>query len=407
MKYKLLFSFINTVIVILPFTIIFSDYKPNKTKVLIIGIVYSLLYFLDIYFLTLPLWISEIILFVITYLFIQTIYSFNHKLIITIASIFFILNNLVIIISSPLNELINYNIYLLSLALIKIISVYILAKWLKSFDEAYSPKILQRSIITILPLIVVFEFLYIQFILNNNLELDIIIICYCISIGLVFILIKKYFVNEEKLTQAQLKNLNNQKIINENHQYESDRDKFRQERHDLIAKLTTIKVEIEDDKKDVAIKYLNELTKNVSNRHDKVFSPVKEIDNLLNIKSSNRDIKLNYESNVFSIPDKMVMDIVVILSNLIDNAIDEIRRMNIDHPEIKINLNHNDHTYAILVENSLTNKKNLLSEKEDKDNHGYGLKIVKETVEKYHGVINIEQDQYFIVRIVLFENETA
>lgn len=407
MKYKLLFSFINTVIVILPFTIIFSDYKPNKTKVLIIGIVYSLLYFLDIYFLTLPLWISEIILFVITYLFIQTIYSFNHKLIITIASIFFILNNLVIIISSPLNELINYNIYLLSLALIKIISVYILAKWLKSFDEAYSPKILQRSIITILPLIVVFEFLYIQFILNNNLELDIIIICYCISIGLVFILIKKYFVNEEKLTQAQLKNLNNQKIINENHQYESDRDKFRQERHDLIAKLTTIKVEIEDDKKDVAIKYLNELTKNVSNRHDKVFSPVKEIDHLLNIKSSNRDIKLNYESNVFSIPDKMVMDIVVILSNLIDNAIDEIRRMNIDHPEIKINLNHNDHTYAILVENSLTNKKNLLSEKEDKDNHGYGLKIVKETVEKYHGVINIEQDQYFIVRIVLFENETA
>lgn len=407
MKYKLLFSFINTVIVILPFTIIFSDYKPNKTKVLIIGIVYSLLYFLDIYFLTLPLWISEIILFVITYLFIQTIYSFNHKLIITIASIFFILNNLVIIISSPLNELINYNIYLLSLALIKIISVYILAKWLKSFDEAYSPKILQRSIITILPLIVVFEFLYIQFILNNNLELDIIIICYCISIGLVFILIKKYFVNEEKLTQAQLKNLNNQKIINENHQYESDRDKFRQERHDLIAKLTTIKVEIEDDKKDVAIKYLNELTKNVSNRHDKVFSPVKEIDNLLNTKSSNRDIKLNYESNVFSIPDKMVMDIVVILSNLIDNAIDEIRRMNIDHPEIKINLNHNDHTYAILVENSLTNKKNLLSEKEDKDNHGYGLKIVKETVEKYHGVINIEQDQYFIVRIVLFENETA
>lgn len=407
MKYKLLFSFINTVIVILPFTIIFSDDKPNKTKVLIIGIVYSLLYFLDIYFLTLPLWISEIILFVITYLFIQTIYSFNHKLIITIASIFFILNNLVIIISSPLNELINYNIYLLSLALIKIISVYILAKWLKSFDEAYSPKILQRSIITILPLIVVFEFLYIQFILNNNLELDIIIICYCISIGLVFILIKKYFVNEEKLTQAQLKNLNNQKIINENHQYESDRDKFRQERHDLIAKLTTIKVEIEDDKKDVAIKYLNELTKNVSNRHDKVFSPVKEIDNLLNIKSSNRDIKLNYESNVFSIPDKMVMDIVVILSNLIDNAIDEIRRMNIDHPEIEINLNHNDHTYAILVENSLTNKKNLLSEKEDKDNHGYGLKIVKETVEKYHGVINIEQDQYFIVRIVLFENETA
>ena len=407
MKYKLLLSFINTVIVILPFTIIFSDYKPNKTKVLIIGIVYSLLYFLDIYFLTLPLWISEIILFVITYLFIQTIYSFNHKLIITIASIFFILNNLVIIISSPLNELINYNIYLLSLALIKIISVYILAKWLKSFDEAYSPKILQRSIITILPLIVVFEFLYIQFILNNSLELDIIIICYCISIGLVFILIKKYFVNEEKLTQAQLKNLNNQKIINETHQYESDKDKFRQERHDLIAKLTTIKVEIEDDKKDVAIKYLNELTKNVSNRHDKVFSPVKEIDNLLNIKSSNRDIKLNYESNVFSIPDKMVMDIVVILSNLIDNAIDEIRRMNIDHPEIKINLNHNDHIYAILVENSLTNKKNLLSEKEDKDNHGYGLKIVKETVEKYHGVINIEQDQYFIVRIVLFENGTA
>ena len=189
-------------------------------------------------------------MFVLTYLFIQSIYRFNHKLIFTTASIFFILNNLAIIISSPFNELVSENLYVLLLSLVKIVLTFMVAEYLNKYIKEYSDKLLQRNIITVLPMIIVFEFLYIQFIHNSSFEINIIIVVYCICITLVFFLVKKYFVSEEKLEQTQLVNTNNQKIINESKQYESDKEKYNQEKHDLIAKLATIKVEIEENNKE-------------------------------------------------------------------------------------------------------------------------------------------------------------
>ncbi len=407
MKYRLLISFINTIVIMLPFIIIFSDYKTNKIKVVIIGTIYSLLYFLDIYFFTLPLWIREITLFVLTYLFIQSIYRFNHKLIFTTASIFFILNNLAIIISSPFNELVSENLYVLLLSLVKIVLTFMVAEYLNKYIKEYSDKLLQRNIITVLPMIIVFEFLYIQFIHNSSFEINIIIVVYCICITLVFFLVKKYFVSEEKLEQTQLVNTNNQKIINESKQYESDKEKYNQEKHDLIAKLATIKVEIEENNKDIAIKYLDELTGNVTSKNEVYFSPVKEINNILNLKvKSNPKIRINYQSNVVSLSETMIMDIIVIFSNLVDNAIDEIERADYSDNEIRIILKHNNHNYAISVENRLYNYKSLNTEKEDMANHGYGLKIVKKTIERYNGIIKIEQNINFKVIIVLFAKQS-
>lgn len=403
MKYKLLISFINTIVIMLPYIIIFSDYKVNKIIVCITGVTYSLLYFLDIYFLTLPLWIREIALFVLTYLFIQLIYRFNHKLIFTTESIFFILNNLTIIISFPLNKLVSENFYLLLLQVIKIVLTFMMAEYLNKYIKEYSDKLLHRNIITVLPMIVVFEFLYIQFILNDSLEINIIIVLYCICIILVFFMIKKYFVNEEKLAQEELINISNQKIIIESKQYESDKEKYNQEKHDLIAKLATIRVEVEAHQNQIAIKYLNELTSNVTGKNEFYYSPVKEINNILNLKvRNNPKIRINYQSNVPVLSETMIMDIIVILSNLVDNAIDEIERADYLDNEIRIVLNQSNHTYAISVENKLYNYKSLNTEKTDMANHGYGLKIVKETIEKYNGVINIEQSKYFKVIIILF-----
>ena len=45
----------------------------------------------------------------------------------------------------------------------------------------------------------------------------------------------------------------------------------------------------------------------------------------------------------------------------------------------------------------------VITTKTDKTNHGYGLKSVKETVEKYDGTIEINpEDNIFTVTVVLY-----
>ena len=45
----------------------------------------------------------------------------------------------------------------------------------------------------------------------------------------------------------------------------------------------------------------------------------------------------------------------------------------------------------------------IVTSKTDKENHGYGLKSVNETVEKYNGTVNINPDNdIFTITVVLY-----
>ena len=45
---------------------------------------------------------------------------------------------------------------------------------------------------------------------------------------------------------------------------------------------------------------------------------------------------------------------------------------------------------------------NLVSTKSDKDFHGYGIKSIRYTVEKYHGAVNIKADNnWFDMKILI------
>lgn len=83
-------------------------------------------------------------------------------------------------------------------------------------------------------------------------------------------------------------------------------------------------------------------------------------------------------------------DIVVILSNLLDNAIEACERFVTEKKEIKIYMEDNVEGTTLVIKNSLEKEiviKNgkLITSKDDKLNHGIGMSNVKNIVEKYNG----------------------
>ena len=102
-------------------------------------------------------------------------------------------------------------------------------------------------------------------------------------------------------------------------------------------------------------------------------------------------------------------DLCAVLMNLLDNAIDaskaEIEKdIHITLSVVKNYLNiqvKNKCSYDVLKEN-----KTLKTTKNDKDNHGLGLKIIHSIVDKYNGIFKASMENgYFVVHIMLELND--
>ena len=107
------------------------------------------------------------------------------------------------------------------------------------------------------------------------------------------------------------------------------------------------------------------------------------------------------------IPEKYEHDISIILSNLLDNAIEASEKLTDEKPEITLIISEVTGYYSIIVKNRIsssviTENKKLATTKSDKHNHGYGLKSVKVLAEAHNGMVDIyEKDGFFIVNALL------
>jgi len=101
-------------------------------------------------------------------------------------------------------------------------------------------------------------------------------------------------------------------------------------------------------------------------------------------------------------------DITTILANLLDNAI-EANEKNVEHKHIHVIIKPVNETLVIKIVNAseqepITIGAGFLTSKEDKVHHGWGLKSVQSTVDKYGGFLDSEfhnQDKTFVVMVNL------
>jgi len=178
----------------------------------------------------------------------------------------------------------------------------------------------------------------------------------------------------------------------------SNKEELRTLRHDMKNELQIAYSLIEDEEgKKKAKNMLEEMKDNI----DKI-GKIEYCDNailnaLLGIKVSQakeKDIKfeVELEDNLPIVLEDI--DTCNIFSNLIDNSIQAAQKT--QDKKIRLELGAQLGFLVIKIENTYlgeikqNNKNEILTNKKDDENHGYGLKIVKAIVQKYNGEMKID-----------------
>ena len=119
-------------------------------------------------------------------------------------------------------------------------------------------------------------------------------------------------------------------------------------------------------------------------------------------KSKNIEASLKTDD---SSPLCQSVDLCVILSNLLDNAIEASEK--VKEPKIEIVLSQQKSYYTIIIKNKidssvLESNADLKTTKSDSDCHGIGVQSIKEIVHRYDGMMEYyEKDMWFTASIWL------
>lgn len=128
-------------------------------------------------------------------------------------------------------------------------------------------------------------------------------------------------------------------------------------------------------------------------------------------KREAKDENILYNANVepgISLDFIRDIDIIIIIGNIVDNAIDASKKVNDGFVDINIFENQKGHFLVIKVENKfdgVVNRygENFYSSKKDKiDKHGMGIKNVRNCIEKYDGFLQIDYNENLFTVTVVF-----
>lgn len=193
-----------------------------------------------------------------------------------------------------------------------------------------------------------------------------------------------------------------------------DMENIRRLSHDIKNHLEALKGNVEPEQK---IEYINGIERKLNKYQSYYKSGNTFIDNLLHTKRLEA-IEKKIEFKVFAdfAEFKQVRDedLCTIISNVIDNALRECRLMKEENPTVEclvqLKAKKVKGFLSILCENSLRESQvhylrentTMETSKEDKKNHGFGVKNIKSVVKDYGGEVSFNVlDDMFSVSVII------
>ncbi len=165
--------------------------------------------------------------------------------------------------------------------------------------------------------------------------------------------------------------------------------------------------------------YIEKMLTEIENENKIVNSTNFIVDSIANLKLKElMDNKVEISTNI-KIPSKLnilAFDLNVLLSNLLDNAITALKETDLKEKEEKeekeesklsLYMHCVKGSLIVIIDNTYNgkitiNEGNIVTTKKSKENHGIGLKNVKNIVEQYNGDIDIKYtDNTFTVEILI------
>lgn len=183
--------------------------------------------------------------------------------------------------------------------------------------------------------------------------------------------------------------------------------KTRSLKHDMKNHIMVITSYLNDKDYDKAKSYLSKITDTLNNMYTYIETGNSLLNYIINTKlQSAKDKAIDVKAEIENLSFESIgsIDFSSLLNNILDNAIEGSLESN--NPKIIVSILKKRGYDTIMVKNKidksvLNDNPNLVSTKQNKESHGYGIKNIKSIVEKYDGMIDIyEEDGFFCVYVV-------
>lgn len=183
-------------------------------------------------------------------------------------------------------------------------------------------------------------------------------------------------------------------------------------RHDFRNHLYVIAERIRRSEFDEAISYIDKIGGCTEEASSIVVAENEILATILTVKNmicKNKEIEFDYEITCGAIHIED-MDLNTVVSNLLDNAIEASEKCGINQRRIVFKIKDVKQFVAIECSNTCkmkqAGKKHIFqTTKENKEEHGYGIENIKETVEKYGGQAEFTcEEGIFHVKIMMENN---
>ncbi len=190
--------------------------------------------------------------------------------------------------------------------------------------------------------------------------------------------------------------------------YQTTFDLINMKYHDLKHQIAGLRAEMSDEERK---KWIDTLEQELESYSPELETGNSVLDTLIAGKMMNcraNNIKITCVADGDTLDFMHVADICTVFGNALDNAIESVSL--IDDPEkrlVHLSITQKKNFVLIQINNycegTITTKNGYpVTTKADKGNHGFGLKSIRYTVEKYHGTLTFDlKDNWFELKMLI------
>lgn len=191
-------------------------------------------------------------------------------------------------------------------------------------------------------------------------------------------------------------------------------EKNRIQTHDIKHHLLILREYGQERKWDMLMSYLNELSDDILVQKKAMWTQVGILDTLLEqkkAKAESKGIAFRIRADRIGELPFSDMEISTLVSNLLDNAIEACEKIQDDRRWIQLNIMRKSGMLYITISNSIKGRPlekegKLITNKQNHQLHGYGIKSVQKIVRKYEGDFSYQiRESEFIVTITFWRLE--
>lgn len=220
---------------------------------------------------------------------------------------------------------------------------------------------------------------------------------FTLFLSILYFLIVKYSISLKKNADyAFIENSINMTMVQVDN-IQKEQIEIRQIKHDYKNELLILGELIKNKEYEKVESYITKQTNEINDFKSKNISGNLYVDAILNQKINQyKDIEFDMDikiSETLKVDDR---DMVSLLSNIIDNACEELNR--IGEHKLKLEMCESKQLLTIIETNKCRKDNNLITDKEGKE-HGYGLRIIRGIVDKYEGEMETTINDYFTIKI--------